>query len=447
MLEFVHMNKDNLKISIKTFGCQMNEYDTELASGLLLKEGYEVISDEDKADVAIFNTCSVREHAEERVFGRITRLAFEKRERGRDLVLGMMGCMSENYKGDLFKRFPELDFVVGTRHVKDVPRIVKEVVSGKKRLMLLEQEGVGIEFSEFTQHTSSYHAWVPIMTGCDKVCTFCIVPKTRGAEISKSAEQVIEEVNQLAQRGYRAVTLLGQNVNSYGKEFDDDITFPKLLEKLAQIKGMEIISFTTSHPSDAIPELFEVMRDNPQITRRFHLPLQSGSDRILKKMKRHHNMDQYLEKIDQMRKTIPGVVITTDIIVGFPGETEEDFEATKKVLQDVRFHGAYIYKYSARPGTPAAENYEDDVPLEIKKRRNSELLDLQDRISVNRSEEMIGSALKVYVEKENPKGEGLLGRTWTDKKIVFPGPADLVGQIFDVKINELRNETFFGEKV
>ncbi len=441
------VKEKNIKVSIKTFGCQMNEYDTELASGLLMKQGYQMTSDETEADVAILNTCSVREHAETRVFGRLSRLCFEKSKFGRNVVVGVMGCMSENYKGELFERYPQLDFIVGTRNVKDVPRIVKQVISDKKRVMLLEEEGLGIEFSEFTQRKHAYHAWVPIMTGCDKVCTFCIVPKTRGAEISKPSKDVIEEVTRLRDRGYKSITLLGQNVNSYGKEFADGVGFPQLLERLAQIDGIEMVSFTTSHPSDAIPELFEVIRDNPAITRRFHLPLQSGSDPILKKMKRHHNMDQYLEKVEQLRSTVPGVDITTDIIVGFPGETEEDYQATKEALQKIEFDGAYIYKYSARPGTPAAENFEDDVALSDKKRRNSELLDIQDWISQKKNQNRIGSTHKVLVERKNSRGEGeVVGRTWIDKKIVFPG-TEAVGDICEVKIQKLVNDTFFGVKV
>ncbi len=425
----------------------MNEYDTELATGLLIKQGYQLTNEDSEADAVIFNTCSVREHAEDRVFGQLGSLSHQKKEDGRRLILGMMGCMTENYKSDLFKRFPELDFIVGTRNVKDVPRILTRVVEGESRLALIDQEKLGIEYSEFTRHASSLHAWLPIMTGCDKVCTFCIVPKTRGAEVSKPAAEVISEVKRLADLDFKAVTLLGQNVNSYGKDFSDGITFPKLLAKLSEIDGIEMISFTTSHPSDAVPELFKVIRDNPKITRRFHLPLQSGSDKILRRMKRLHTLEEYRKKIDLMREMIPGVAITTDIIVGFPGETSEDFTMTQKALEDIRYDSAFIYKYSLRPGTPA-EALADDVPMEEKKRRNSALLDLQDRITEYQYSSLIGSTHRIIIENENHRTSGeVIGRTWTDKKIIVPGTAADTGKILNARISKLVHETFIGERV
>lgn len=436
-----------LKISIRTFGCQMNEYDTELASGLLIKEGYELAEDDVQADAVIFNTCSVREHAEERVFGQLGKLAHEKKVDGRKLILGMMGCMTENYKTDLFKRFPELDFIVGTRNVKDVPRILNRVVEGESRVALLDQEGLGIEYSEYTRRTSRLHAWLPVMTGCNKVCTFCIVPKTRGAEISKPAGEVIDEVKHLADRGFKAVTLLGQNVNSYGKDLAGGVPFPQLLAQLAGIDGIEMISFTTSHPSDAVPELFEVIRDHPKITRRFHLPLQSGSDRILKRMKRLHTLAEYRKKIDLLRSMIPEIAITTDIIVGFPGETEDDFQATRRALEDIQFDAAFIFKYSTRPGTPA-EKFEDDVPTPEKKRRNSELLDLQDRLTESKYRSLLGTSHRVLIESENSRTPGeLIGRTWTDRKVIISGDKSGLCSIWNVKFNGLVHETFLGERV
>ncbi|MBI4970403.1 MAG: tRNA (N6-isopentenyl adenosine(37)-C2)-methylthiotransferase MiaB [Candidatus Omnitrophica bacterium] len=435
-----------LKIVLKTFGCQMNEYDTELAAGLLVKEGYQLTTEDSKADAVIFNTCSVREHAEDRVFGQLGSFSHQKSVDGRKLILGVMGCMSENYKTGLFKRFPELDFIVGTRNVKDVPRVLSRVIDGKKRQVALDEEGLGIEYSEFTRRGSAYHAWLPIMTGCDKVCTFCIVPKTRGREISKPAAEVTREVKRLAGEGFKAVTLLGQNVNSYGKDFAATaVTFPKLLAELSKISGIEMISFTTSHPSDAVPELFEVIRDNPKITRRFHLPLQSGSDKILKRMKRLHTLSEYRAKVDLLRTMIPEIALTTDIIVGFPGETPEDFDATRHALEQIGFDSAFIYKYSARPGTPA-EALVDDVPLEEKKRRNSELLDLQERITESRNLKLIGSVQKGIAGKENVRVSGeIVLRTWTDKKIVVPGAAADLGKIMSARITKLVNETFLGE--
>jgi len=429
----------------------MNEYDTQLATGLLVQQGYQLTPDETQADAIIFNTCSVREHAEDRVFGQLGSFSHQKKVDGRRLILGVMGCMTENYKGDLFNRFPELDFIVGTRNVKDVPRVLNRVMEGERRVTALDQEGVGIEYSEFTKHNSPVHVWLPIMTGCDKVCTFCIVPKTRGVEVSKPAREVIAEVKRLASLGYKAVTLLGQNVNSYGKDFSNSgaeaITFPRLLARLAEIDGIEMIAFTTSHPSDAVPELFDVIRKNPKITRRFHLPLQSGSDKILRRMKRLHTLDEYRAKVDRLRETVPGVSMTTDIIVGFPGETNEDFELTRKALEDIKYDSAFIYKYSLRPGTPA-ETLADDVPLSEKKRRNSELLDLQDRISDFKNQSLIGTVHRGIVEKENARVPGeIVLRTWTDKKIIISGTASDRGKVMTARITKLVNETFFGERV
>ena len=425
----------------------MNEYDTQLATGLLVNQGYQLTDQDSEADAIIFNTCSVREHAEDRVFGQLGSFSHQKKVDGRKLILGVMGCMTENYKGNLFRRFPGLDFIVGTRNVKDVPRLLNRVVEGEYRISAIDQEGVGIEYSEFTRNNNPVHVWLPIMTGCDKVCTFCIVPKTRGVEVSKPAADVINEVKRLASLGYKGVTLLGQNVNSYGKDFSDGITFPKLLAKLSEIDGIEMISFTTSHPSDAVPELFDVIRDNPKITRRFHLPLQSGSDKILRRMKRLHTLDEYRAKVDRLRETVPGVSVTTDIIVGFPGETQEDFELTRKALEDIQYDSAFIYKYSLRPGTPA-EGLGDDVPLEDKKQRNSELLDVQDRISEFKNQGLIGTVHRGIVEKENVRVPGeIVLRTWTDKKIIISGTAADRGKIMNARITKLVNETFFGEIV
>lgn len=415
-----------MKVLLKTFGCQMNMYDSQLAAGLLEQAGFEVFlengEDDERGkikwrlsprgsgagrevfdgsmrpDVVLMNTCSVREHAEERVWGRLGMLGVEKKEHP-GLILGLMGCMVEEHREKLFKRFPQLDLLVGTRNIKELPGLIRHVAERRERIAKIKQDGISIEYSPWTKRESASHAWLPIMTGCDKVCTFCIVPLTRGREISMPADEVCREARRLAGQGVRSITLLGQNVNSYkggamrnvqrttrnpdvdrcALSVELEASFPELLEMLCTIDGLEEISFTTSHPQDATEGLFQVIARNPKIRREFHLPLQSGSDRILKRMKRLHTFAEYKAKVERLRELVPGISVTTDIICGFPGETEEDHEATKRALEELKFDGAFIYKYSVRPGTPAAK-LTDDVPPEIKSRRHLELLTLQRRL-------------------------------------------------------------------
>ena len=427
------------KVLLKTFGCQMNVYDSQVAAGILEKAGFEVFLDNDDAsvwkkgalrlssaassagrevsdeplrpDIVIMNTCSVRDHAEERVWGRLGMLGVEKKERP-GLVIGLMGCMVEEHRERLFKRFPQLDLLVGTRNIKELPEMIRQVFEVRKQVALapvpqglrenavcedyrvraqrqpatriarIKQDGISIEYSEFTKRDIGSHSWLPIMTGCDKCCTFCIVPLTRGREVSMPAEEVCREARRLVENGVNQITLLGQNVNSYLGTRDSRLgkrSFPDLLEMLCKIDGLEEISFTTSHPQDATEELFQAIAKNPKISRRFHLPLQSGSDRILKRIKRLHTIEEYKAKVERLRALVPEISITTDIITGFSGETEEDHEATKRALEELRFDGAFIFKYSVRPGTPAAK-LPDDVPPETKSRRHQELLTLQRRI-------------------------------------------------------------------
>lgn len=451
-------DKNMSKISIKTFGCQMNMYDTEVAEGLLEQAGHKIINDpiaavknaaeiSDDVDVYLMNTCSVREHAEERVYGRLGMLGKAKR-RNPDLIVGLMGCMVEEHRESLFKRFPQIDLLVGTRNVADLPALIEEVRANRRQVSRIKHDGISIEYTEQIKRVSEHHAWLPIMTGCNKVCTFCIVPITRGAEVSMPAREVYREASRLVDEGVQWITLLGQNVNSYdGQEKGLKVDFPKLLDMLCGIEGLKRISFTTSHPQDATPELYEVIARNPKISRRFHLPLQSGSDAMLKRMKRLHDYAGFQEKIQRMREIIPDVVITTDIIAGFSGESEADHEATKNALKELRFDGAFIYKYSVRPGTPAAK-LPDDVPLEIKERRNQELLDIQKAVSTEMNRNWIGREVEVFVEGTSPKDKSrLVGRSLQEKKIIFNGPQDAIGKFVQVRIDALKHETFLGTAI
>ncbi|MBI3313296.1 MAG: tRNA (N6-isopentenyl adenosine(37)-C2)-methylthiotransferase MiaB [Candidatus Omnitrophica bacterium] len=454
----------------------MNMYDTEVAGGLLKGRGMQILPSEwestepvmgDKnspfpeADVVLMNTCSVREHAEEKVFGRLGILGKIKKKKP-DLIVGLMGCMVEEHREKLFKRFPQLDLMVGTRNIKELPDLVEEVRRTRQQAARIKQDGISIEYTDQIQRHGKYHAWLPIMTGCNKVCTFCIVPITRGAEVSMPAREVYREVSRLVGEGVTRITLLGQNVNSYngaghfeaeGREISgispgfarrNDINFPELLDMLCQIEGLENISFTTSHPSDATEGLYRVIAKNPKISRRFHLPLQSGSDRMLKRMKRLHSYAEYKTKIDLMRQIIPDIAISTDIIAGFSGETDEDHAATARALEEIRYDSAYIYKYSVRGQTPASK-LADDVPITIKEKRNAELLEIQKRITRQINEQLIGQTFEVFVAETSVKDSSrLVGHTSAEKKIIFPGEKTLLGTKQKVKVESLRRETLIG---
>jgi len=449
--------KSKLKVSIQTFGCQMNMYDTEVAEGLLTGQGFEIVPDaltssanaldiKVNADIFLMNTCSVREHAEERVWGRMGMLRVAK-ETNPDLIVGMMGCMVEEHREKLFRRFPQLDLMVGTRNIKELPALIEEVRKNRKQVARIKQDGISIEYTDQILRKGKFHAWLPIMTGCNKVCTFCIVPITRGSEVSMQAREVYREASRLVSEGVKWITLLGQNVNSYdGEEIEQSQTvgFPKLLEMLCTIEGLERVSFTTSHPSDATEELYRVMARNPKISRRFHLPLQSGSDRMLKRMKRLHTYAEFREKIRLMRELIPGISVTTDIITGFSGETDEDHRETCSALKDIRFDGAFIYKYSLRPGTPAAK-LPDDVPTGLKEQRNAELLEIQKQITTEADQNLVGRTVEVFVEDVNVRNtKQLFGRTQDEKRVVFEGAMDVLGQFKKVQVDRLSGETLLG---
>jgi tRNA-2-methylthio-N6-dimethylallyladenosine synthase len=439
----------------------MNEYDSQVAAGLLEHSGFELASDEKMADVVLMNTCSVREHAEERVYGRLGMLGKRKRTNP-DLIVGLMGCMVEEHKEKLFKRFPQLDLMVGTRNIKELPSLIEEVRKSRRQVSKIKQDGISIEYTDLIKRSSQYYAWLPVMTGCDKVCTYCIVPMTRGAEVSMPAREVYREASRLVTEGVKWITLLGQNVNSYRSEGMSkslravpdasvsgimDTDFPKLLEMLCEIEGLERICFTTSHPHDATEELFQVIARNPKISRRFHLPLQSGSNQMLRRMKRLHTYQEYKAKIDRMRELIPDISVTTDIITGFSGETEEDHKATCAALEEITYDSAFIYKYSARPGTPAAKLV-DDVPVKVKELRHHELFELQRRITEKNNQPWLGREIKVFAEAVSSKDtRNIIARTDQDKKVVFPGHESVVGQFVKTKLTNLRHETFLGEQV
>jgi len=444
----------------------MNDFDSDLAVGLLKKAGHEIVKDEESADVILFNTCSVRQHAEDRVFGQLAELKVEKKKRP-DLVIGVMGCMVENYKTKFFSDFPHVDLLIGTRSIPELPKAIEQVRTEKRQVMELAKAGFGYDFYEMPRMEGKFHAYLPIMTGCDKVCSFCIVPYVRGREISRPLREVVDEVRRLADAGVKHVTLLGQNVNSYASKDGGSVgdtalpslragamaskenhgMFADLLRAVAKIEGIEKIGFTTSHPQDAYEELFQAIRDEEKISRRFHLPLQSGSDFILGRMKRDHTLAEYRKKIDRMRELIPDIAVTTDIIVGFPGETEKDYKETEKALADIQFDGAFIFKYSPRPHTAAAQ-WEDNTPISEKNRRNNDLLNLQKEITRKKNQTWAGRTVKVMVEDMSKKSrEEVLARTWQEKKVVFKGDASLIGSTMQVRLKEVFDETYRAEVI
>jgi len=368
-----------MKIYLRTFGCQMNERDSEWAKGLLLEKGFSLAESKDNADVIIFNTCSVRKHAEDKMISNMGVLKKLKAKKPQ-VILGLMGCTAEYQGKALFRTLPHLDFVVGTGYIDTIPEIIEDIM--KKRSARIKTGDISRKLPDHQPEyrDSKDRASVAISRGCDNHCTYCIVPHVRGPERSRRPEEIISEVESLLSRGCLDIMLLGQNVNSYGKDLSGDMDFIKLLDMIDRLKGKKRISFMTSHPKDASAKLFEAMRELEGLSKDLHLPLQSGSDKILKAMNRGYDPGYYYDLAARFRKTVPSGRLTTDVIVGFPGETDEDFAATKKMMQDLEFDSSFIFKYSPRPPAPSA-GMEDDVPRKVKEERHRELLEIQRAVS------------------------------------------------------------------
>jgi len=362
------------KVFLKTFGCQMNEHDSSRLKDLFVERGYDFCERQEDADVVIFNTCSVRKHAEDRVYGAIGE--FQKLKAGKPgLIIGIIGCMAEARKDEIFRRLPIVDFLCGPADLDKVPDIIDKIQNGAGHIMYLEgyKSKIIPEFSK-NRHAGT-GAYVKIMEGCDNFCSYCIVPYVRGRERSRPSKEILEEIELLIKKGARNITLLGQNVNSYGKGLKEKINFGSLLTKIDKL-GRNKISFFTSHPKDASSELFKAMRDLESVVKILHLPIQSGSDNILKRMNRKYTVTKYKKLVSDYRKIVKGGNVSSDIIVGFPGETEKDFNDTFNIVKELRFDAAYIFKYSPRPNTKAAE-FKDNVSIEEKERRHGLILGLQ----------------------------------------------------------------------
>ena len=365
-----------MKIYIKTFGCQMNKHDSEAVLGLLMNHGYELTEDRKNADVFLVNTCSVRKHAEDKVYSMLGELRKFKKKNKHDSVVGVMGCMAQKDKNEIFRRSPNVDFVCGTHNFHKIPEIIESVIKEKTKIAITDMGKQVFISPTLSSRENKSSAWVSIMKGCDNFCSYCIVPYVRGREVSRPSRDILQEVEELAHAGYKEITLLGQNVNSYGKGLSKKIDFSDLLELVHKIKGIERIQFVTSHPKDISLKLIDAVANLEKVSRYLHFPLQSGSDKILRLMNRGYTLSHYIEIVNRLRERIPGIRLGTDIIVGFPKEDEEDFEQTYQVMKDVEFNHAYMFKYSPREGTSAFK-LKDDVPEQVKKDRLNKIINLQ----------------------------------------------------------------------
>lgn len=420
---------------IKTFGCQMNEHDSEVLAGMLETVGYTPTDKIESAGIVLLNTCCVRETAENKVFSLLGRLRRQKLENP-GLIIGVCGCMpqQENMAARIRQLFPHVDLIFGTHNVHQLPDLIARVEESRRTVMEIWPGSSGITEDLPVKRKEGVRAWVTIMYGCNNFCTYCIVPYVRGRERSRKPEDVVSEARELASGGYKEIVLLGQNVNSYGKDLGSGLDFADLLERLEDVDGIERIRYMTSHPRDFNDKIIKTIAESSKVCEHFHLPVQAGSNLILKKMNRGYTREEYLGLIKKIRSLIPWATITTDIMVGFPGEGEDDFNDTMDLVKQARFDSAYTFIYNTRPGTPAA-GMEGQVPEEVKKERIQSLIKLQNKISLERSLEEVGRTQEVLVEGADKKGAGLLyGRNRGYKKVVFPCSRDLTGEIIPVKI-------------
>jgi len=421
---------------IKTYGCQGNLADSEKMAGILEALGYTAVESEFEADVVIFNTCAIRENAENRVFGELGRIKGLK-QKNPDMLLGICGCMpqEESVVNKILEKYPYVDIIFGTHNIHKLGEYIYDAYLGKERVVeVFSKEGEIVEGVPVKRdHTAK--AWVNIMYGCDEFCTYCIVPYTRGKERSRLPMDIIREVEELANQGYQEVTLLGQNVNAYGKDLNINYTFANLLSDLNKI-NIPRIRFTTSHPRDLDDATIEAMAKRGNIMPHLHLPVQSGSNSVLKKMNRKYTKEMYLERVKKLKELIPDIAITTDIIVGFPTETDADFNETLDLVKQAEFEGAFTFIFSPREGTPAAK-YEDNVSMEVKKQRLYELNKLVNEGYLRGNKRFEGKTVKVLVEGKSLKDPNILtGYSEHNKVVNFPGSPDLIGKIVDVKIEK-----------
>ena len=432
------------KFFIRTYGCQMNELDTEIMVGQLEKRGLIRTEEENEADLLIFNTCSIRDLAERKVMGKLGQLGRAKTKRA---IIGVTGCMAMAKKDSLFRKLPHIDFILGTNNLTDLNQVLDEVlISGKQTHKIDDVFEENLDYL-IAKRDDPVKAYVSIIRGCDKFCTYCVVPYTRGQEVSRPPDSIEEECRILVQKGYKEITLLGQNVNSYGKDKPEwNCLFHDLLYRLDKIEGLKRIRFMTSHPVDITLELMYALRDLPSLCEFVHFPIQAGSNRILKKMHRLYTKEQYLEKVALLRQIVPNVSLGTDIIVGFPTETDEEFEETYEIFKEIRYSVAFIFSYSARKGTPAFR-WKDDITEEVKQERLHRLLSLHNEICAEQRQDMLGQEIEVLVEKRNKDDLRLKGRSRCWKNVVFQGDDSAIGTLQKVKLHSYSNQTLIGDSL
>lgn len=437
--------RNSKKAYVRSFGCQLNVSDGEKIKGLLKQSGYDFTEDENDADLIILNTCAVRENAEDRVFGIVGSMKRLKELRP-ELIIGISGCMTaqEHIAEKIKSSYPQVSFVLGTSALNALPALLLEALKGAK---YSEDRREYDDFSQVCEQIreSTFKASVPIMYGCNNFCTYCIVPYVRGRERSRKAEDIIAEVTQLASDGYKEIMLLGQNVNSYGNDLSDGLSFPQLLRRLNDIEGDFVIRFMSSHPKDASRELLDAILECDKVAKHLHLPVQSGSNDVLERMNRRYTVEKYLETVDYLREREPSFSFTTDLIVGFPNESDEDFEATLELIKRVKYDNIYSFIYSKRTGTKASV-MEDKISDDVKSRRMRRLLEVQREISTEHYKRFVGEKMRVLVDGESKKREGYLTGKSNEFIIAeFAGDSSLVGSFVEIEVTEAKNWAVIGK--
>lgn len=436
------MEHKTKKIYVETYGCQMNVADTEVVLGVLSGIGYSPTNDAASADLILVNTCSVRDNAEQRAHQRVSELKEHKR-RNPEVLIGVLGCMAERLRTTLVEKNNLVDLVVGPDEYRRLPKLIEDAYAG--------QRGIAVKLSRVENYdditplrTEGISAWLSVMRGCDKFCTFCVVPFTRGRERSRKLSSIVDEVRNLSAQGYKEVTLLGQNVNSY---HDGEFDFADLLKSAAEVDSTMRIRYMTSHPQDMSDKLIETVAVHNNICKYVHLPVQSGSNRLLKLMNRTYSIEHYLGLMEKIKRAMPEASFSTDIIAGFPTETKEDHAMTLEILKHVRYDGAFMFKYSPRENTKAWD-MGDDVPEEVKVERLSEIIDLQNGIAFDINQSLIGKEMEVLIERDSSRSaDDFLGRTDTNKKAVFPREDAAVGQLRKITVDRANAQTLFGKLV
>ena len=431
------------KVYIETYGCQMNEYDTELVKTILKKNDYDFTEAPEQAEIIFLNTCSVRENAHDKVHQRLG-VFRQLRKENKNLIMGVLGCMAQNLRKELLEKKIGVDIVAGPDSYKKLPEMLSRVhETGEKEFSLTLSEFE--TYSDiFPTRESGVNAWVAVMRGCDNFCTFCVVPYTRGRERSRDPLNIVEEVKRLAGEGFKQVTLLGQNVNSYQFGSHD---FADLIAMVSEVSGIERIRFISPHPKDFPVKLIDIVANNEKACKQIHLPLQSGNDRILDLMNRTYSQKEFLDLVDLMRNKIPDLALSTDVIVGFPTESDEEYEDTLKLIREVRFDSAFMFKYSERKQTIAQRKFPDDVAEEVKTDRLIELVEMQRKINFENNQHHLGKTFEVLVEGKAKKPDQLMGRNKANKIVVFPDQGQKVCDFVNVLIDEVTPNTLIGSVV